>query len=589
MLGIYTRLSKEDEESNSINNQKREGVAFATKNNFEYRNYNEGEGISGTLDIADRPVLSDLMTDINKGIIKQVWMRNQNRLDRNSLTFFIFIDAVKKSNVDVYFGDGAKLDFNDPDILLHSSILSSLSTYQAGQQSKSTKKALKDNAIEGKAHGISPYGYTSENGFIVTQGTEAEVVKDIFKLSLEGKGTNKIAEILNTKEIATRYNTIGKGTLTTKSYGRTTTTKKKDIKWSGNTIRSIIKNTIYKGVRTLKSGTYKAPHIIEPHLWQQVNDNLKANRNNSGQIVKHKYLLKGIIRCGKCGRNYYGRTRVSLKDNFYMCSGKRFKGKDKCSNRSINIKVIDEFIWLNLFLDKTILKETIKYFKETNSNDKLEQIRADLKEVYDELNHNEKEHQNLITSVRKGLINDDDVAKDIEDIKRIKVNLSFKQLNLFEDEKFYLDIESNKENMLYDLKKSFTDSSLNEKKELIKRYIKEIQIRFVENAYFIKIIYNKIDTDSVFIIDINYNVIFTYPYKSIITISDKSKAMNQEQASFFVREIYKKFLNASSELKSPLISDYENPDKWLKEMNQHIEYIEYVTEDYKIKMGLDID
>lgn len=46
MLGIYTRLSKQDEESNSINNQLREGKQFAT--DFHYSDikiYNEGEGV----------------------------------------------------------------------------------------------------------------------------------------------------------------------------------------------------------------------------------------------------------------------------------------------------------------------------------------------------------------------------------------------------------------------------------------------------------------------------------------------------------------------------------------------------------------
>ena len=58
-------------------------------------------------------------------------------------------------------------------------------------------------------------------------------MEDIYKMSLEGKGTNKIAEILNGRGTPTRYNLIGKGTLTTKNFGKVKTTKKKDIKWSG--------------------------------------------------------------------------------------------------------------------------------------------------------------------------------------------------------------------------------------------------------------------------------------------------------------------------------------------------------------------
>ena len=56
-LAIYVRLSKDDEESNSIENQIREGKDFASRQGLDYQVYNEGKGVSGTWSIEDRPAL----------------------------------------------------------------------------------------------------------------------------------------------------------------------------------------------------------------------------------------------------------------------------------------------------------------------------------------------------------------------------------------------------------------------------------------------------------------------------------------------------------------------------------------------------
>ena len=138
MLAIYTRLSKEDNESSSINNQIREGNEFATKHNFNSKIYNEGEGVSGGAEIKDRPQLSKLLQDIRGKDIKAVWFRNQNRLERNSSTYAIFISEAQKYNVEVYFNDKL-LDFNNPSDNLLGTITSAVNQYQKDLQAIQTK------------------------------------------------------------------------------------------------------------------------------------------------------------------------------------------------------------------------------------------------------------------------------------------------------------------------------------------------------------------------------------------------------------------------------------------------------------------
>ena len=104
-LAIYVRLSKEDEESNSIDNQIREGKEFASRQGFDYHVYNEGKGVSGTWSIDDRPALKQLTDDIRDNKIDAVWVRNQNRLERSVGTFDIFSRIVKSKKIDLYFGN----------------------------------------------------------------------------------------------------------------------------------------------------------------------------------------------------------------------------------------------------------------------------------------------------------------------------------------------------------------------------------------------------------------------------------------------------------------------------------------------------
>ena len=162
MLAIYTRLSVSDEASTSIENQLKEGKAFASKNNYKnYKIYNEGEGISGGAEIKDRPQLFKLLQDINEEAISVVWFRNQNRLERSSNTWHIFTTEAKKHNVLIYFNDKL-FDFSNAQDNLYGTIQSALNQYQRDLQSAQTRKVLAMKMKEGLTWGITAYGYDKD-------------------------------------------------------------------------------------------------------------------------------------------------------------------------------------------------------------------------------------------------------------------------------------------------------------------------------------------------------------------------------------------------------------------------------------------
>lgn len=526
MLAIYVRLSKEDEDSNSIENQLREGKEFAYKHNLKHKIYNEGEGVSGTSDIAQRPQLQLLMNEINIGLITSVWMRNQNRLDRNSLTFAFFVDASKKNNIDVYFGSNEKLDFNDPTTLLTASILSNLNQYQAQLQSYQTKRVLANNASEGKAHGILPYGYsTDKDGYMIINDVEVEVVKRIFDLSLSGKGTKTIAEVLNKENIPTRYQSY-KGSYIPRKYR-----DKKDksgVIWRDGTVYSILKNEVYKGVRSFGSKSYECPVIIEPILWQKVQDNLKKNLNNRGKKVEHKYMLKGLVTCGSCGRNYYGRTRVNKKDNYYMCSSKRYKELN-CGNRSINIDYLEQFVWERFFKDEYLTEKV----KEHLSSDDLTTQISDLEAKYEgfdrETNNLEKERQNAVRMAIKGFLGDDDVKPEIRRIEKEKNEVLEKKKRISEQLYFLKESAVKEKDIADEIEKVKNSSDFNTKKEIIGKYLKEIKVASLKDFYILTINFNLPISNELYFMDWGYNFAFSAASEIFIPLKNKDEEFTGEQ------------------------------------------------------------
>ena len=68
-------------------------------------------------------------------------------------------------------------------------------------------------AREGKVWSTVAYGYKSDNGYLAIDETEAEIVKEIYALSLSGMGTRTIANKLNERGVPTRKNKIFRSTI----------------------------------------------------------------------------------------------------------------------------------------------------------------------------------------------------------------------------------------------------------------------------------------------------------------------------------------------------------------------------------------
>lgn len=489
MLGIYCRISrlKEDGKDRSIDDQRLTGIEFAKKNNLEYKVYID-EGISGTKSEEDRPALYEMFNDITDGKINSVFVYDQSRLERNPQLRFAIKKLFKDNNISLYYRDGIVGTSIEDEFA--GDIMSLINNFYVKINKGKIKSTLRRNVEKGRAHGITPYGYTKDkDNLLVIDKDEAKIIKKVYKWSLSGIGTNKIAEKLNDLGVPTRYNKIGKGVITIKNkYDEDDINiiDKKTIKWSGNTIRSFIVNPIYKGVREFKGKQYKCPAIFDELYWEQVNKNLKNNANNSGKKVEHKYLLKGLLRCGKCARNMYGRTRTNKKDNYYMCSSKRYKDLN-CGNRSINIDFLEKFVMSKFYGDAKLYDKVKEHYNNLNNSDELKRLGDKLKSHKDALKTLKKKVHKVMDAYEQDVysLNEFTTRKKNYDAKIIDETLLIN--NLENQIKSVKGISSEKFIQGLNVKSKL---SFNEKRDILHKYIKDIRIEYLDDYYYIETNFN---------------------------------------------------------------------------------------------------
>lgn len=383
MLGIYCRTSKFREEKYTLESQKDEGIKCAKALGLEYIIYID-DGISGTKDENIRDGLSMLFSDMKKSKLTAVYCYDQGRIERENGIWDVF--QMLCLNYDIKFYPGGNFyDLEDPALRMAANMTSLFNNYYTQQTSLKVKDANARKAADGKTHGLKPYGYSrnADNYYEINEN-EAQYVRLMFKMSLEGIGAYRIANYLNDLEVPTKFSGNFKDNKDIKRKnkytGEVNKFKKSAVKWRGNVISDILKNPIYKGERiwrvhkdkfdiqngkkiktkvvtqTIKS---QIPAIITEDLWNKVQANFKVNKKESvGKKAHYHYLLNGLVYCERCGNKYWGKKRLKGNDNAYKCLSKKYPNP-KCDNRGLSLPRLETFI-LNYLQRKPISSRVLK-------------------------------------------------------------------------------------------------------------------------------------------------------------------------------------------------------------------------------------
>ena len=244
-VGLYIRLSREDgdkEESSSITNQREILKRFVNENeNFFIIKEYVDDGCTGTN--FNRPSFKEMIKDIEKGIIDTVITKDLSRLGRDYIDTGYYLQRYFPEHQVRYIALLDNIDTMEDagmsDIAPFKSIINDMYVKDI---SKKIRSSLTERRKAGNFLGVTaPYGYDkeSENKYhLVVNKKEADVVKRVFNLYLQGNGLTKIAQILTKDGIPVpgESRNIGK-TRRTVLYGS----------WKQTTIRRILENRVYLG------------------------------------------------------------------------------------------------------------------------------------------------------------------------------------------------------------------------------------------------------------------------------------------------------------------------------------------------------
>lgn len=391
MLAIYSRISgtKAEGKDISIEIQNEHGINLASKLGMKYKIFSD-VGITGTGDdIEDRPQCADMMRAMKAGKIEAVYVLEQARLERNPLIWQNFSILVKLNDIQ-YYPKGVLTDLSDPNIELLTGMLSLTNKFFANLTRDKVNETFDKRAGDGLTHGILPYGYCkgADGKFKIVE-EEADVIRRIFQLSLDGVGTYTIANMLNADNVPTKYNKLGGKYLKRKdAYTKEETHhSREDVVWRGGVIYTIIRNTKYKGLMKWNKKTddkkkvqieKDIPAIISQELFDKVQKNLVENKKNVGKRDEYHYLLNGLVYCSECGAGFTGKKRLKGKDSAY----KHHTGGKCESHRSISITKLETFVINHLFIDKKLQEHLINLPSSDEEGnifkDKLDKARVEI-------------------------------------------------------------------------------------------------------------------------------------------------------------------------------------------------------------------
>lgn len=452
-VGLYMRLSREDgdkEESSSVTNQREILKRYVSEqpNFFIVKEYVD-DGWTGAN--FDRPKFKEMIADIEAGIIDTVITKDLSRLGRERLgvghyTEIYFPEHNVRyiallDNIDTYFDAGMN------DMAPFKGVINDMYVRDI---SKKIRSSLIERKKAGNFLGVTaPYGYQKDpnNKFhLIINEKEAEVVKRVFRLYLEGNGLTRIAQILTKDGIPVpgESRDIGK-TRRTALYSS----------WKQTTIRRILDNRVYLGElvqfkrrkinykskrrinvpeeeRYICKGTHEA--IIDEEDFNTIQNILKKNKSFKG--TRHDYLFKGLLYCAECGArlnitysNYalkrYGEYRYTT-----ICYSYSRLYSDICTRHSNSIPELEEVLIKHI-------KEVCKRYINENLQDELismakKQKQFELKQITNEKKLETLEQKisdiglyikNLYMDKVKGVVSENDYVSLVADFTKDRDNL----------------------------------------------------------------------------------------------------------------------------------------------------------------------
>src|SRR3712207_4958755 len=244
-----------------------------------------------------RPAYQQLLTDVADGLRDAVICYHVDRLTRRPVELEQFVATVDAAGVrQVRFVSG-DMDLGTGDGLLIGRIMAAVAANELAAKSRRMRRKWEQNAAQGVPHGgsVRPFGYEADR--ITVRPDEAEVIRQLVARYLAGESLRSLCGWLTDEGISTVT-------------GR---------EWRSPTLRGLLRSGRIAGLRE------HLGDVVGPAQWQPIitpadRDRVlarMAEQTLTGRRTPRRYVLSGLLRCGRCGGQLFAAPRENSRR--YVC------------------------------------------------------------------------------------------------------------------------------------------------------------------------------------------------------------------------------------------------------------------------------
>lgn len=500
ITALYERLSRDDEivgDSNSIVNQKKMLEDYAKQNGYTNIEHFTDDGYSGGS--FDRPDWKRMVAGIEDGSIGTVIVKDMSRIGRDYLQVGFYTEVMFKEKEVHFIAIANGVDNQKRESSEFAPFLNIMNEWYIRDPSRKVTTVLRARGMEGKhTTNNAIYGYRKseedKNQWVIDEEA-AEVVRRIYRMSLEGKGPYEIARILSEEQIERlSYYLAKRGLGTCRSNNNTAT----PYVWRGATVSDILSKPEYMG-HTVNFRSYKESYkdkrakktpkedwvifkntqeaIVSEEMWNKVQGLRKTARRTD--TVGEANPFTGLLYCADCGAKMYNHRGGAGRARNWKgeLNGKRRPDRDEynCSTYNLSRQSYDKQCsqhYIRTEVVRKLVLETIKAVSDyviTNEEEFINRIysssrdkqKESIKSLKRKIAQDTKRVNELNMLMKK--LYEDNISGKLSD-KRFEFMLSE-----FENEQDTLEISM--ENAKAEIEKYESDTVRADKFiELVKRY-----------------------------------------------------------------------------------------------------------------------
>ena len=375
---LYYRLSRdEDEELNSLNNQRKIIYNFAVSKGHEVVGESFDDNVSGMH--FNREGIDKIYEVVEAGKIEAIIVKDLSRLGRHRTQTALFIDYLREHDVRVLSATENIDTFNENDDLIIG-FKGLVNDFYARDGSRRVRTGYRQKQKEGIVT-IPPFGYFKDKNTkkVVVVEEAAETVRLIFSAYVGGSGMKAIARTLNEQRRKTPA--LMQAELLNKRLPNTQDGILKKYLWDATMVARILRDESYIGTlichkseRNKINKTFRftdpeeqfrhenyLPIIVTCEIWEQAQALLTERKEKNVRAGTNRGILRygGLLRCKDCGRTFIGK-RIKLKSGeqvAYVCDTYHRYGKEHCSSHMVDEKTLDRLIGAEILRTKKMYEE----------------------------------------------------------------------------------------------------------------------------------------------------------------------------------------------------------------------------------------